>query len=300
MQERFFTRMRPSRRVFVILNTLLMLLFAFICLAPFLNLLAVSLSSSVAAQSGKVGFVPIGFTFEAYKYLVQRIEFFRAFGISVLRVVTGTVLSLTVMLLAAYPLALGNLRGRGIYVGLFTLSMFFSGGLVPTYLVITGLGLYNSIFALILPTAANAWNLVLLINFFRQVPSDLVEYAHLEGAGHLRVLVQIVMPVSLPAIATVILFTAVAHWNAWFDGIIYMQSERYPLQTYIYNIINQLNMLTSGGGPMTPEQQQALANLPDKTVRAAQIFIAMLPILILYPFAQKFFIKGLVMGSVKG
>ena len=176
--------------------------------------------------------------------------------------------------------------------------MFFSGGLVPTYIIITRLHLNNTIFALILPTAMNAWNMVLLINFFRQVPKELEEAAKIEGAGHYRVLVQIVLPVSLPAIATVVLFTAVQHWNAWFDGTIYMQPAKLPLQSYIYNMINEANTLRQNL-TSSPEDQALLATLPTKTLESAQIFIAMLPIMLVYPFAQKFFIKGLVLGSVK-
>lgn len=178
------------------------------------------------------------------------------------------------------------------------LPCFFSGGLIPTYMVITGLGLYNKIWALVLPTAMNAWNMVLLINFFRQVPPQMEEAAMLEGAGNLRILVSIYLPVSLPALATVILFTAVQHWNNWFDGAIYMNSAKMPLQSYIYNMINEINILTSQGN-LSAEDQARLDALPGKTLRSAQIFIAMLPIMLVYPFAQKFFVKGLVVGSVK-
>lgn len=293
-------KIAPSRRAFLIINTTLLLLFAFICLVPFLNLLATSLSNNDAVNAGKVGFLPVGITGAAYKVLVSKMEFFRAFGYSVLRVITGTVLSLAVITLGAYPLSKSAtaFRGRGFYVVFFTVTMFFSGGLVPTYIIITRLHLNNTIFALILPTAMNAWNMVLLINFFRQVPKELEEASKIEGAGHYRILVQIVLPVFLPAIATVVLFTAVQHWNAWFDGTIYMQPGKLPLQSYIYNMINEANAMRQNL-TSSPEDQALLATLPTKTLESAQIFIAMLPIMLVYPFAQKFFIKGLVLGSVK-
>jgi putative aldouronate transport system permease protein len=158
--------------------------------------------------------------------------------------------------------------------------------------------LTNTIFALILPTAMNAWNMVLLINFFRQVPKELEEAAKIEGAGHYRILTQIILPVSLPALATVTLFTAVQHWNAWFDGIIYMNKSNFPLQSYIYNMINESSSLRSQL-VSSAEDVALISNLPTKTLESAQIFIAILPILPIYPFAQKYFIKGLVMGSVK-
>lgn len=290
----------PARRAFLIINTVFLCLLALLCLVPFINLLATSLSSDEAVNAGQVGLLPVGFTWNAYEVLVTKIAFFRAFGYSVLRVVLGTVISVGVITLGAYPLSRDTrfFRGRSFYIVFFTITMFFSGGLVPTYIVITKLGLQNSIFALILPTAMNAWNMVLLINFFRQIPKELEEAAKMEGAGHYRILLNIVLPVSLPALATVILFTAVQHWNNWFDGIIYMNPEKFPLQTYIYNMVNEASSLRSQL-VSNPSDEALLSQIPTKTLESAQIFIAILPILPLYPFAQKYFIKGLVLGSVK-
>ncbi|MCX4285851.1 MAG: carbohydrate ABC transporter permease, partial [Clostridia bacterium] len=169
----------PSRIAFVVFNTVVMIAFSAVCLAPFINLLAISLSDSLPAVSGQVGFFPLnsegklGINLDAYKYLVQKSDFFKAFGISVARVVLGVLISVTVQMLAAYPMARGDqFKGRKFFVVFYTVTMFFSGGLIPTYLVITGLGLYDNILALILPTAANAWNMVLFINFFKQIPKD--------------------------------------------------------------------------------------------------------------------------------
>lgn len=297
-------RTSPSRIIFVICNDFVLIVFALLCLAPFLNLLALSLSEQLPAVSGNVTFLPlrndgsVGINFNAYQYLLSKGEFFRAFGISVLRVLLAIIICVSVEMLAAYPLAKNGykLKGRKFYVVFYTITMFFNGGLIPTYLVINSLGLDDSIFCLVLPLATNAWNMVLFINFFKQVPKDLEEYAYLEGAGPLTVLLKIITPISLPAVATVTLFTAVSHWNNWFDGYIYMSVEKYPLQTYIYNIINQLTTLSKSPDP---EIQQLIQSLPGKTIRSAQIFIAMVPIMLVYPFAQKFFIKGLTMGAVK-
>lgn len=292
-------KISPYRKAFLAANATFLVLFACICLLPFVNLLAISLSSAEAVDAGDVGFFPIDPTLNAYNYLLKNDDFFRAFGWSILRVVLGTAVSLIVITLAAYPLSKSGRRfkGRGFYTIFFTVTMFFSGGLIPTFMVITGIGLDDTIWALILPTAMNAWNMVLLINFFRQVPAQMEEAAMLEGAGNLRILVSIYLPVSLPALATVILFTAVQHWNNWFDGVIYMSPKRMPLQSYIYNMINEINLLLQG--EQTAENQELLESLPGKTLRSAQIFIAMLPIMLVYPFAQKFFVKGLVMGSIK-
>lgn len=293
----------PSRIVFVVFNTIVMIAFAFVCLAPFVNLLAISLSDSLPAVSGQVGFFPLnsegkfGINLDAYRYLFRKSDFFKAFGISVARVVLGVLISVTVQILAAYPMARGDrFKGRKFFVVFYTVTMFFSGGLIPTYLVITGLGLYDNILALILPTAANAWNMVLFINFFKQIPKELEEYAYLEGMNPFATLIKIVIPLSLPVIATVVLFTAVAHWNSWFDGFIYMEKENYPLQTYIYNMIDEFTTLSKSDDPA---MQELVKNLPGKTLRSAQIFVAMLPIMCVYPFVQKFFIKGLTLGAVK-
>lgn len=293
-------RVSIPRRIFLIANGTLLGIFAFICLVPFINLLAISLSSADVVDAGTVGLYPINFTFEAYTYLLQKKEFFRAFGWSVLRVVTGTVLSVVVISLAAYPLSkgIGVFKGRKFYIAFFLLIMFFSGGLVPTYILITKMQLNNTLFALILPSAMNAWNMVLMVNCFRQIPSALEEAARMDGASDFKIFLKVYLPLSLPTLATVTLFTAVQHWNSWFDGIIYMSKENMPLQSYIYNMINEANLLAHSTN-LTQEQLAALQNLPGKTLRSAQIFIAMLPIMLLYPFAQKYFVKGLTLGSVK-
>lgn len=293
-------KVSKGRKAFLIINATLLIIFTLICLVPFLNILAISLSSSQAVDAGNVGLIPVGINLDAYGYLLQKQEFWKAFGITIERVVLGTILSLTVNILAAYPLSRPHktFKGRIVYVVILIVTMFFSGGLIPTYIVISKLGIMNTILALILPTAMNAWNIVLLISFFRQVPNELIEAAELEGASHYQILLKIVLPVSLPVIATVTLFTAVAQWNSWFDGYMYMNPSNYPLQTYIYNMINEVNQLAQSNS-LTAEQQALLAALPGKTLRSAQIFIAMLPIMIVYPFAQKYFVKGLVIGSVK-
>lgn len=294
------SKMSGPRLAFLIINTTLLCIFAIVCLLPFLHILAVSLSSNEAVDAGQVGLIPVGFTWDAYKLLIKNTAFFKAFGISVIRVVLGTVISVGVITLAAYPMSRSGraLRGKKFYVVLFMITMFFSGGLVPTYIIISKLGLMNNILALVLPGAMNAWNMVLLINFFRLVPKEMEESAKIEGAGHFTILFRIVLPVSLPALASVTLFTAVQHWNNWFDGIIYMNSDSMPLQSYIYNMINEANNLRNQL-VTNPGDAELIKNIPTKTLESAQIFIAILPILPLYPLAQKFFIKGLVLGSVK-
>ena len=287
-----------SRKVFLILNGLLLGLLAIISLFPFINLLALSLSSSNAV--GMVTVYPIGFTLNAYKFLIQQNAFINAFLMSVKRVVLGTSVSMVLMVLMAYPLTLpkDKFHFKMVYVSICIISMFFSGGLIPMFLLIRTLGIYNSIWALVLPGSVNVWSMILLINFFRKVPEDLTDYAAIEGAGHFRILWSIVLPVSIPVIATVVLLTAIFHWNSWFDGYLYMSSDNYPLQTYIYNILDTLKELQLNPNK-TPEQIELMKTLGDTTLRSAQVFIAMIPIMCVYPFAQRYFVKGLLLGSVK-
>lgn len=290
-----------GRRIFLAANATFLIIFALICLVPFFNLLAISLSDAKAVDGGDVSLIPVGFNITAYKYLIQKVEFWRAFGYSLIRVVLGTVISLAVNILAAYPLSRPKkeFKGRKFYVILLVITMFFNGGIVPSYIIISKLGIMNTIWALVLPIALNAWNIVLIVNFFKEIPQELIEAAEIDGAGQYQILFRVVLPISLPVIATVTLFTAVAHWNNWFDGYMYMNPSKYPLQTYIYNMINEANKLAQMGSSLTPEQQEMLAALPDKTLRSAQIFIAMIPIMLVYPFIQRYFIKGLTQGGVK-
>lgn len=288
-----------SRRIFLVCNTIFLIIFALICLVPFINLLAISLSDSNAVDAGNVALTPVGFNFTAYEYLIQKKEFWDAFKISVDRVVLGTIISLAINILAAYPLSRPNkyFKGRKFYVVILIITMFFNGGIVPNFIIISKLGIMNTILALILPTAMNAWNIVLLVSFFKEVPNELVEAAEIDGASQWQILFRVVLPISLPALATVTLFTAVAHWNNWFDGYMYMNSDNYPLQTYIYDLINKVNQLSNMN--LSEAEREALSNLPGKTLRSAQTFIAMLPIMLVYPFVQKYFIKGLTQGGVK-
>ncbi len=286
------------RRIFLTVNTLLLLSLALLCAFPFLNLLALSFSESNAA--GMVTVIPKNFTLNAYTYLINKPQFFSAFWMSIKRAVLGTALALAVMVLAAYPLSLTGerLHGRRVYIAICITSMFFSGGLIPTFMVIKSLGLYNKIWALVLPQAMNCWSMILLINFFRKVPAELKESAKIEGAGHFRILLNIVVPSSTASIATVVLLTAIQHWNSWFDGYIYMSSENYPLQTYIYNLLDTLKALQQNTNK-TAEDLELLKTLGDSTLRSAQVFIAIIPIMLVYPMAQKYFIKGLLLGAVK-
>ncbi|EGG32115.1 carbohydrate ABC transporter permease [Paenibacillus sp. HGF5] len=288
-----------SRRLFVITNTLVLSLITLLGIIPFIHLLSISLSSNTAAMAGEVRLWPVGFNLDAYRYLGEKVEFFRSFRVSLTRVVLGTAVNMLLVFITAYPLSKSNhqFKFRTPYVWFFAITMFFGGGLIPTYMVVKNTGLIDSVWALILPGALNVWNMVLMLNFFRTIPKELEEAATIDGAGHWRILWRIYLPVSLPSIATIGLFTIVGHWNAWFDGILYLNSpEKYPLQTYLSTLIMSINsQMTS----ISIEQIKAMENLSEKTLRTAQIFMGALPIMVVYPFLQKYFVKGMTVGSVK-
>lgn len=288
-----------SRKLFVVFNTLLLTSITLLGIIPFIHLLSISLSSNTAAMAGEVKLWPVGFSLDAYQYLGEKVEFFRSLWISVQRVVLGTAVNMLLVFITAFPLAKSNnqFKFRTPYVWFFAITMFFGGGLIPTYIIVKNTGIIDSIWALVLPGALNVWNMVLMLNFFRSIPRELDEAATIDGAGHLRVLWQIYLPVSLPSIATIGLFTIVGHWNSWFDGILYLNSpEKYPLQTYLSTLIMSINAQMSS---MSIEQLKVMDNLSEKTLRNAQIFMGALPIMLVYPFLQKYFVKGMTVGSVK-
>lgn len=289
-----------GRKVFNVLNILLITIIMFSCILPFMHILALSLSNNIAATAGKVTLWPIGFNLEAYRYLAGKHEFLSATWISFVRVVLGTALNMFLVIIAAYPMSKETkvFKQRPFYVWFFIVTMFFGGGLIPSYMVIRALGLLDTIWALILPGAFSAWNMILLMNFFRGIPKEMEEAAFLDGAGHWKMLWRIYIPVSTPVLATLLLFIVIGHWNSWFDGMFYMNSPaKYPLATYLSTLIMNNNMNVTN---MDEEQLRKLLSFSEKTLRSAQIFVAMVPILMVYPFLQKYFMKGIVVGSVKG
>ncbi len=287
-----------GRRLFVIVNYALLAALSLVCILPLVHVLAVSLSNSTAAGAGQVKLWPIGFNTSAYQYVLEKKEFMQALMISVKRVGLGTLVNMLMIILTAYPLSkeTKTLRLRTVYVWIFFITILFGGGLIPTYMVIQKTGLLNTIWALIIPNAVPVFSVVLLLNFFRGLPKELEESAFIDGAGHFTVLWKLFVPLSLPALATLTLFSMVGHWNAWFDGIIYMNSpDKYPLQSYLQSVVIMQDLAVQ-----SLTNDDLLKQISNKTFRAAQIFLGALPILLVYPFLQRFFMKGIILGSVKG
>jgi putative aldouronate transport system permease protein len=291
-------RIAGKLSAFNIINYTFLSFLSVLSILPVIHMLSMSLSSSNAAAAGYVSVFPINFTINTYKYVLMKNEFFTAFFISIERVLLGGAANLLLAVLIAYPLSKekSKFRYRTVYAWYFIITTIFSGGLIPTFMVIRELKLIDSIWALILPCAVPVFSAVLLLNFFRSLPKELEESAAIDGAGHLRVLFKIVIPLSPAALATVSLFAVVFHWNSWFDGIIYVNSSsKYPLQSYLQTIMNKPNPLT-----MSFLMLKEWAVISDRTIKAAQVFLAALPILAIYPFLQRYFVKGVVLGSVKG
>ncbi|BBI32874.1 ABC transporter permease [Cohnella abietis] len=291
------SRISTGRRTFIIFNYTFLALLSLLCIFPLMHMLALSFSSGAAAAAGKVGLWPVEFNTAAYRNILNKPEYLTAFGVSVQRLVLGTLISLTVTIITAFPLSKENnaFQFRTLYAWFFVFTILFSGGLVPWFMTIQKLGLMDSIWALVLPSALSVFNVILLLNFYRGLPKELDESARIDGAGHFRVLWSIIVPLSKPALATVGLFTMVAHWNSWFDGLVLMnRPENYPLQSFLQTIVIQKDMRF-----ISAENVELLKLISDRTSAAAQIFVATVPILVVYPFLQRFFIKGIVLGSVK-
>lgn len=289
-----------GQKIFSIFNYLFLTTAAITCILPFIHLLAVSFSGSTAVTAGKVAFWPVDFTLQSYEFAFSNGKFVKALLISLERVVLGVSLNLLLMILTAYPLSKSKekLSGRNYYMTFFVITMIVNGGLIPTYLVVTKMQLLNSIWALILPSALNVYNMIILMNFIRGLPEELEEAAMMDGAGSIIILIKIMLPLLKPGLATVGLFSIVNHWNDWFGGMIYMQSpEKYPLQTYLQTLLRSFEELLKTAGS---DYSQLINMMNVRTGRAAQLFLGALPVMLVYPFLQKYFTEGLVLGSVKG
>lgn len=285
-------------RLFDVFNIVVLTVVGASCLLPILHLASVSLSEASAVGGGLVSLWPVRFTLASYDQLMQDTAFFRAAGVSVIRTVIGTVVNMMLTILVAYPMAQSprRLKYRNPIMSFVIITMYFHAGLIPTYMVVRAVGLLNSFWALILPTAVPVWSVVILMNFFRSQPKALEEAGLIDGATPFQIMVRIAVPIARPALATLTLFAILKHWNSWFDGLIYLnRPSQYPLQTYLYGqIVNQnlVELLQQGA-------EDLIRFFNQETLRAAQIFLATIPIIVVYPFLQQHFVKGIVIGSVK-
>jgi putative aldouronate transport system permease protein len=290
---------RNSDRAFDVTIVAVLTLLALCTLLPLVHILAISFSDKASVAGGLVTFYPVRFTLAAFKAVMSDHAFFRAFGVSVERVLLGGGLQFVLTILTAYALSrsTSEFRSRNAYMWILVFTMMFSGGMIPFYLTIRDLHMLDTMAALVLPTAVPVFNVVVLMNFFKSLPKELDEAAHIDGAGPWYRMIALYVPLSLPSIATVTLFSIVSHWNAFFDGMLLMNSpDKYPLQTYLNQIIVQASQPQSH---LTPDQIKQLSQLSDRTVNSAKILVSLVPILLVYPFLQRYFVTGITLGSVK-
>ena len=283
--------------VFDAFNYVLVGLLALSCVLPMVHTLAVALSGRAATEGGFVVLWPVNFTWANFQRVLANLQFRRSFTVSVVRLLSGVTVQMLMTVFTAYPLSVAEtFPGKKAFRWALLFGMLFSGGLIPMYLALRSLRILNSLLALILPGALPVFYVIVLLNFFRRLPPELFESASIDGASHWEILWRIYLPLSLPSLATLTLFSAVGHWNAWFDGLVYILDTRNrPLQSYLQQAVmlgNVTDLLTT--------DPELLDRISNRSLRAAQVMFATVPILILYPFLQRYFVAGLTLGSVKG
>ena len=273
---------------------LILTLLVFVCVYPFLNVLAYSFSGYNAVLSGKVTFYPIDFTISAYQQIIGKQQMWKAMSTTVFVTFMGTGVGLVLTTFAAYALSRDTLPGQKILLGLILFTMYFSGGIIPTFLVVKQLGMYDSLTSLYIPQAMSVFNFIVMRTFFRQLPESLEEAARIDGASDIQVFFKIVIPLSVPIIATIALFYAVQYWNNYFDALLYIQDpDKYTLQLRLRSLLFA-DELNSGGASESEIQ------VMSQSLKMACVAVSTIPILVVYPWLQKYFVKGVMLGAVKG
>lgn len=286
-----------SSQLIDVFVTFVLVILALACILPLWYTLCLSLSDKSAAAAGMVGLWPVGFNTTSYEAILGDSKFFNSFWISIQRVGLGTAAELAVTLLMAYPLSktVRQFPPRDIIMWFLVFAMLFSGGLIPWYQTMKAIGMTNNIWGLVLGNSLPIFNVILVMNFFRNLPKEIEEAALMDGAGPWDIFLKIYLPLSKPVIATIALFSMVYHWNEFFNGLVLSTRQvYYPLQTYIQQMIVVINTAN-----MSQDQIKMLDEISNQTLNAAKIFIAMIPILLIYPLLQRYFIKGITLGSVK-
>lgn len=283
--------------LFDISNYLFLGLFGLVAIFPFIYIIAGSFASDAELTERAVFLIPKAFTLAAYEYIFSTDTIVRSIGVSVYVTVIGTIVNLLFTVTMAYPLARRTLVGRNIVLNLVIFSMLFSGGMIPTYLIVRELQLLDSLWALILPGAISAFNLIIVKNFFQELPQELQEAAKIDGCNEWKLLWKIVVPLSKPVLATFTLFYAVSHWNSFFNALLYINdTTKWPLQV----MLRQIVMLSQAAAGDMSNMDASFVQPPDQSIKMAVIVVGTIPILLVYPFLQKHFAKGVMLGSVKG
>ncbi len=286
-------------RIFDILNYLLVTLVALTTIFPFIYIIGASFATEYEIATRPMFIIPQDVTLNAYKFIFSSNKILRGFGNSVFITVCGTAINLFFTVTMAYALSKTRLRGRNFFLNMVIISMFFSGGMIPGYIVVANiLNLKNTYWSVLLPGAISAYNMMIVKNFFQGIPQELEESASMDGCTDIGVLLRIVLPLSLPVLATFGLFYAVGHWNAYFGAMIYMKTakEKWPLQVLLRELIILSNGTAGDMNNLDPEFVQP----PEQSVKMAVIVVSTVPIMCVYPFLQKYFVKGVMVGALKG
>ena len=299
MNKKKRKKISKGERIFNVLNYSFFTLLGITTLFPFVNLIAKSLSSEKALITGRVSILPVDFQLGTYKFVLGNPQFINAFKISILVTILGTLFGVIMTIMIAYPLSKTRLEGRKWFLLYFVFAMIFNGGLIPTYLVMQKLKLVNNFWVMILPAVVNVYNMLIMKNFFESLPDSIEESAKIDGASTFTILGRIVIPLAKPVIATISLFFAVAHWNSYYNAMIYITKvDLKPLQLYLKELVSSTKDVLEQSG-YNPDLD-GMYNSSPEAVQAASIVAATMPIIIVYPFLQKYFVKGVLVGSVKG
>ncbi|UKS30983.1 carbohydrate ABC transporter permease [Paenibacillus sp. HWE-109] len=280
---------------FTMINYMLLCLGMLVCLIPVINIIAKSFSGEASIMAGDVFLWPINFNVDAYHIVLGSQKFITSFRNSVIITVVGTLLNVTLTVFTGYALSRTRLRGAKIVMMMYVFSMLFSAGIIPTYMIIKSVGLLDTLWALMLPSLVSPFNMIIVRLYFFGIPDSLEESAKMDGAGNLRILFQIMIPLAMPVIATIALFCAVEYWNSYFDALMYINDYNLlPLQVFLREMIMSASDATNNVDML------AQVHVSQESIRGATVVAATLPIVIIYPFLQRYFVKGMVLGAVKG
>lgn len=291
-------RRSVSDIIFLMINYALLIVCCIIVLYPIYYMFIISISDGYAVLRGEVKFLPVGINFSSYKAVLESPDIPRSYLNTVIYTIVGTFINVAMTAMCAYPLSRKKFYGRNVFAFMIIFTMFFDAGMIANFMVVDQLHLTNKIWAIVLPGAINAWYMVIMRTFFQQIPEEIYESAHLDGAGDFVIFGKIVLPLSVPTIMTMVLFYAVGHWNSWFNALIYLDDKaKYPVQLIMRNIVlsGETSALSSSASAMSQD-----AGIIATNVKYAVVFVTMLPILLVYPFIQKYFVKGIMVGALKG
>ena len=286
-----------SYKVFTAVNTIALLLMCAVMLYPFIMLLAQSFSSAGAINAGKVNLFPVDFNLDTYRAVANNGSFWRSYGNTVVYTVIGTTIAMVLTTTYAFVLSKKHLRGRGLLIGIAVFTMFFNGGIVPNYVLISSLGMKNTMWAVILPPALSVFNLLVMKAFFENLPTELEEAAHIDGLSWFGIFFRITLPLSKAVIATMVLFYSVQYWNDWFAAFLYLdRTDLFPVTLFLRNLIAGASTAASEGAAASGS---AVSDI-NANIQSVTMILILIPILCVYPFVQRYFVSGIMLGSVKG